>query len=464
MTTKTFAVTVDYATLAQSGTTEKVGKVTFTPRFAGNSAWTTDGTRIVDAQPVTMDVTSGGDSQTFVLAHPEGWLLGFTWIVSAVIEGRSVLGPMPIRTPAPDTINALPSLLDVVPNTLPNVTVQTIVVPASVADGDVLAKSGAGVVGIDPADLGGGGGAPAVHTHPISDVESLQAALDGKAPTVHTHLISQTPGLQTTLDGKASTSHTHATTDITGFTTAVDARVQNIVGAAPAALDTLSELADALGDDANFAATMTTALAGKSATGHTHTKSEVGLSNVDNTSDAAKPVSTAQALALSGKADVVVYTGGNLTYKGATITSWPAGLTGPSLVLGYSDFASVPAWIPSTAYVVLDGDTASANLGRLAGITNSTGTTFTPALSDEGKLVTLTNAGTITVTLPTDASVAIPIGGQVHFAQRGSGGLTFAAASGATINPSTATTAATNSVVTAIKIAANVWLLTGALT
>lgn len=45
--------------------------------------------------------------------------------------------------------------------------------------------------------------------------------------------------------------------------TAVDARVQQIVGAAPSALDTLDELAAALGDDANFAASVTTSLAGK---------------------------------------------------------------------------------------------------------------------------------------------------------------------------------------------------------
>lgn len=43
----------------------------------------------------------------------------------------------------------------------------------------------------------------------------------------------------------------------------VDARVQVIVDTAPAALDTLKELADALGNDANFAATMTTALGNK---------------------------------------------------------------------------------------------------------------------------------------------------------------------------------------------------------
>ena len=40
----------------------------------------------------------------------------------------------------------------------------------------------------------------------------------------------------------------------------VDARIQLIVDAAPAALDTLNELAAALGDDPNFAATVNTAL------------------------------------------------------------------------------------------------------------------------------------------------------------------------------------------------------------
>ncbi len=52
-----------------------------------------------------------------------------------------------------------------------------------------------------------------------------------------------------------------ALANLGGLTQAqVDARVQIIVDAAPAALDTLNELAAALGDDANFAATVNTAL------------------------------------------------------------------------------------------------------------------------------------------------------------------------------------------------------------
>ena len=45
--------------------------------------------------------------------------------------------------------------------------------------------------------------------------------------------------------------------------TYVDSAVQAVIDSAPAALDTLNELAAALGDDANFAGTMTTSLAGK---------------------------------------------------------------------------------------------------------------------------------------------------------------------------------------------------------
>lgn len=43
----------------------------------------------------------------------------------------------------------------------------------------------------------------------------------------------------------------------------VDQRITNVIGSAGAALDTLGELSDALGDDANFASTVTNSLATK---------------------------------------------------------------------------------------------------------------------------------------------------------------------------------------------------------
>jgi len=96
----------------------------------------------------------------------------------------------------------------------------------------------------------------------IHEVIGLQTALDGKAALSHTHAISDVTGLQTALDGKATPAD---------ITTAID----DLVDLAPGSLDTLNELAAALGDDANFASTVTTSLAGKSNVGHTHTKSEI---------------------------------------------------------------------------------------------------------------------------------------------------------------------------------------------
>ena len=121
-------------------------------------------------------------------------------------------------------------------------------------------------------------------------------------PSSHTHAIADVTGLQTALDGKqaagsyAAASHTHddryytetevgnffgGTTAITGYNKSnwdtafgwgnhasqsyatqayVNTAVANVVNAAPAALDTLKELATALGNDASFSTTVSTAL------------------------------------------------------------------------------------------------------------------------------------------------------------------------------------------------------------
>jgi len=63
--------------------------------------------------------------------------------------------------------------------------------------------------------------------------------------------------------------------DSLATTTYVDTAVSNLVDAAPGALDTLNELAAALGDDANFATTVTNELAGKSDVGHSHVIADV---------------------------------------------------------------------------------------------------------------------------------------------------------------------------------------------
>lgn len=55
----------------------------------------------------------------------------------------------------------------------------------------------------------------------------------------------------------------------------VDTSISNLINSAPSTLDTLNEIAIALGNDPNFATTIITELGNKSDIGHTHTASEI---------------------------------------------------------------------------------------------------------------------------------------------------------------------------------------------
>ena len=93
---------------------------------------------------------------------------------------------------------------------------------------------------------------PAAHTHPTSEVTGLDAALAAKAPLASPDLT----GTPTAPTAAAGTSSTQIAT--TGF---VAAALAALIAGSPGALDTLNELAAALGDDANFASTVTNTLA-----------------------------------------------------------------------------------------------------------------------------------------------------------------------------------------------------------
>jgi len=71
-----------------------------------------------------------------------------------------------------------------------------------------------------------------------------------------------------------------------------------------------------------------------------------------------------------------------------------------------------------------------------------TGTTYTPVLADAAKMVTLSNASAITVTLPPNSSVAYAAGSKIDFIQKGAGQVTFAQGSGVTIRSVGATATA----------------------
>jgi hypothetical protein len=67
------------------------------------------------------------------------------------------------------------------------------------------------------------------------------------------------------------------------------------------------------------------------------------------------------------------------------------------------------------------------------GINAQSGTTYTTALADNGKLVTLTNGSSIALTIPLNSSVAYPVGAQLNLARLGAGAVTIAGAGGVTV-------------------------------
>ena len=98
-----------------------------------------------------------------------------------------------------------------------------------------------------------------------------------------------------------------------------------------------------------------------------------------------------------------------------------------------------------------------------------TGTTYTFVLADaNNELITASNASAQTYSIPTNASVAFPIGSQINIIQIGAGQVTInAVTSGTTSVLSTGATAAAPklraqySVATLIKAGTDLWYVTG---
>jgi hypothetical protein len=132
-------------------------------------------------------------------------------------------------------------------------------------------------------------------------------------------------------------------------------------------------------------------------------KADVGLSNVDNTSDASKPVSSAQAAADALKADKLLTTNAQ------------------------------------------------------------TGTAYTLVLGDASAVVEMNNAASNTLTVPPNSSVAFPVGSVIGVRQYGAGQTTVTPGSGVTIRSRGAALVLHSQYAEAVlvKRATDEWMLTG---
>lgn len=109
----------------------------------------------------------------------------------------------------------------------------------------------------------------------------------------------------------------------------------------------------------------------------------------------------------------------------------------------------------------------NTSTNNTVGINAQTGTTYTFVASDQNNVfVTLSNASSIAVTIPTNATTAFPVGTVLNFVQTGAGQVTVSGASGATVVSNGATSAtpktrAQYSAGSAVQTSANNWLVFG---
>jgi hypothetical protein len=383
---------------------------------------------------------------------------------------------------------------------------------------------------------------------------AIQTQIDAKLATA-TAASTYAPIASPTFTGvpAAPTATAGTSTTQVATTAFVGTAVSNLVASAPAALDTLNELAAALGNDASFSTTVTNSIAAKlplaggtmSGAIAMGTNKITGLGTPTVSTDAATKAYADTMLPLAGgtMSGAIAMGTNKITGLGDptnaqdaatknyidTATIAPSNLTGPitsvgsatsiasqtgtgstfvvqntptltTPVLGVATATSVNGTtIPSSKTLVVTTDKLSAlaatSSSELAGVISDetgtgalvfgtspaisdpkiaqsinaqTGTTYTFVLADQGKYITASNASAQTYSIPTNASVAFPIGTSIDLIQIGAGQVTVqAVTSGTTTVLSTGATAAAPkarvqySALTCKKVATDTWHIIG---
>lgn len=188
-------------------------------------------------------------------------------------------------------------------------------------------------------------------------------------------------------------------------------------------------------------------------------KAAVGLSNVDNTSDLNKPISTATQTALDAKQATI--TGAATTIDDTDLTASRALVSDGSGKVAVSD-------VTSTELGYLDGVTSAVQTqvdSKTAKLitTNRQTASYTLVLSDADKLVEMNVATANNLTIPLNSSVAFATGTQILLAQYGAGQTTIVPTSGVTVrsNGGKLKLNVQYSGATLIKIGTDEWYLFG---
>lgn len=227
-------------------------------------------------------------------------------------------------------------------------------------------------------------------------------------------------GIPTAPTATLSTNTTQLAT--TAF---VRAEVANLVNSAGATLDTLGEIATALGNDAALSTTLTNSIALKAP-----------LASPTFTGTVTLPANTVtSAMILDG------------TIANIDISS--------SAAIGYSKLALSNS---ITTTDLVSGPARAGFNSTLRTITSSN----TLVLSDLAKLIVVNSSSTANITVPADNTVNFDIGDRIDVVTVNTGSVSFVANSGVTVNGTPGLNLRTQySGATLVKLATNTWVVMG---
>lgn len=262
---------------------------------------------------------------------------------------------------------------------------------------------------------------PLPHTHPIDDVDGLEAALGGKevagtaASAMGAHLADADPHPQYLTETDADALYD----EVGAGTTAAAAAVAAHVGAA----NPHAQYANASATTASLALKAPLESPAFTGTPTGITKTHVGLGNVDNSSDSGKPVSTATQTALNGKATKIVkraayVTSGNINLSTGG-AAWGALPLFPTLAIPAvaGDWIELEANILRQANANLVADLGVITTGPVIKRWLGNGATSTPGGTYEGDVALYhTNLPTRTGPRGFTAAAGDIEGGNVTFA------------------------------------------------
>jgi hypothetical protein len=310
------------------------------------------------------------------------------------------------------------------------------------------------------------------NVHGIADTSVLvtttelalkQDKVTGVSDTEIGYLDGVTSAIQTQLNGKAASSHTHDISDVTGLQTALDAKAS--LSGATFTGDVTVETDLTIEGNLTVSGTTTTI----DVTDLSVSDPLIYLASGQYDED----VLDIGFLAAYGEAggDEEDHSHSGLVRDNSDSKKWKLISNVPHPVNNVVDFTSatkdtlVVGNLEATGVVFSDGTQTKQGVPSITTISAKTDSYTLSNLNERDTIVEISKGSATTLTIPTNSSVAYPVGTTIDIIQTGSGQVTIAGAGGVTVNATPGLKLRTQwSSATLLKRAENTWLVYGDLT